>query len=230
MLKQSPIIECFAHAEFQFAGVNGMRIATLSNAGINKENNDDQSVGDYIADLSAIPKRLVVGVEAPQWLSEFGIDAPSGLLEYRQIEDGTTVVRLHHQQYLLISGTSIMTGLPLGSSIFDLDEGRHGNVLVLDYECAEFAIGGPHVGALLAELCPMDLASAPDGVWLVTRMAHCEVSLQLGGGNDAACRVICSPAEGQFLFGIIEEVINEHDGSMFGFHDYLTIVENGGDH
>lgn len=223
MLKQSPIIDCFAHAQFQFAGVNGMRIATLSNAVINKESNNDQSVGDYLADLSAVPKRLVVGLEAPVWLAQHGMDAPSGLLQYRQIEDGTTIVRFHHQQYLLISGISVMAGLPLGS-VFDLDEGRHGNVLVLDYECAEFAVGGPHLAALLAELCPMDFTAAPEGVWIMTRMAHCEVSLRFSRTGDGECRVMCSPAEGRFLFGIIKEVVNQHAGTVFGFHDYVTIV------
>ncbi len=105
MLKQSPILDCFAKADFQFAGVNGMRIATLNNSGIKEGINKgsdrsarDQLMGDYVADLSAIPKRLVVGVEAPDWLKEFGIDPPMGLLQYRDTEDGTTVVRLHHQQ------------------------------------------------------------------------------------------------------------------------------------
>ncbi len=223
MLKQSPIIECFAPGEFEFAGVYGMRVATLSNNESNKGSNNHLSVGDYVADLSAIPKRLVVGVEAPVWLEQYGIDAPSGLLQYRQIEDGTTIVRFHHQQYLLISGISVMAGLPLGS-VFDLVEGRHGSVLVLDYECAEFAVGGPHLAALLAELCPMDFAAAPEGVWIMTRMAHCEVSLRFNRTGDAECRVMCSPAEGRFLFGIIKEVINQHAGTVLGFHDYATIV------
>ena len=227
MLKQSPILECFAPEEFQFGGVKGMRIATVNNNRIGKGSNRGRLF--YVADLSVIPKRLVVGVEAPAWLAEFGIDAPRGLLQYGQNEDGTTVVRLHHQQYLLISGISTLAGLPLATTVFDLEEGRHGNLLVLNYECAEFAIGGPHLTALLAELCPMDLASAPEGVWIATRMAHCEVSLQLGQRSGAQCRVICSPAEGQYLFGIIREVVNQHAGTVCGFHDYLTIVENGGD-
>lgn len=234
MLKQSPIIDCFATAEFQFAAVNGMRIATLSN----NHDNHHRPVGDYVADLSASPKRLVVGVEARTWLAQHGIDAPSGLLEYRIIEGRSTVVRFHHQQYLLISGISVMAGSAF-ASVFDLDEGRHGNVLVLDYECAEFAVGGPHLAVLLAELCAMDFAAAPEGIWIATRMAHCEVSLQLGRAGDAAvgadsvreryvCRVICSPAEGQFLFGIIKDVIDQHAGSVLGFNDYVTNVANGG--
>ena len=223
MLKQSPIIECFAHDKFQFAGVNGMRIATLSNI----SSYSDGPTGDYVADLSAIPKRLVVGVEAPVWLAQQGIEAPSGLLEYNLIEDGTTVVKLHHQQYLLISGISIMARLPLGS-VFDLDEGRHGNVMVLDYECAEIAIGGPHLAELLAEFCPMDFAAAPEGVWIATLMAHCEVSLQLDRTGKPDCRVLCSPAEAQFLFGTVKDVIDQHDGSVLGFNDYVTIIVNGG--
>ncbi len=185
--------------------------------------NDGPLGGDYVADLSANPKRLVVGVEAPKWLAEYGIDVPSRLLEYRIIEGGATVVRLHYQQYLLIAG---IEAPPLG--MFDLDEGRHGNVLVLDYECAEIAVGGPNLAVLLAELCAMDFAAAPEGIWIATRMAHCEVSLQLGRPGDAGCRVICSPADGRFLFGIIKEVINQHAGAVLGFHDYVTIVVDGG--
>ena len=227
MLKQSHILDCFDPAEFEFAAVNGMRIAA--------RRKNDRPVGDYVADLSAIPKRLVVGAGAPEWLAEYGIDAPSGLLQYRLIEGGATVVRFHHQQYLLIED---MSASPPGP-VFDLDEGRHGKVLVLDYECADFAIGGPHTTALLAELCAMDFATAPEGIWIATHMAHCEVSLQLGRTGDAAvgadsvressaCRVICSPAEGQFLFGIIKDVINQYAGSVLGFNDYATIVVNGG--
>jgi len=177
---------------------------------------------DYVADLSALRRRLFVGHGAAPWLAARNIPVPSGLLEYNDLEAGAIIVRLHRQQYLLIDGID-------GShydEAFTLDEGRVDDVLVVAYEAAEIACGGPHIGALMAELCPMGIAAVSDKVWNATRLAHCDVALR-GVEAPAHYRVVCSPADAQFLFGVLREVTLEREGAVLGFDDFRALLNRG---
>lgn len=213
-MKQSPLLAAYSAQAFELGAVNDMNIALRAKV--------NGSRGDWVADLSAIRRRLIVGRAAPAWLAEHDIVAPRGLLEARELAAGALIVRLHRHQYLLIDSVD-EAGF---DAVFSLEDGRHGDVLVLPYEAVEIACGGPHVEALVAELCALDVSAAGRGTWIATRLAHCELALR---HNEAPAhyRFTCSAADARFLFGVLCEFTLERGGAILGFDDYRASLERG---
>lgn len=211
MSKRSPLLSAFHESSYEIGERGEMRIALRARS--------SRVTDNFLADISALRRRLFVGRSAPQWLREHDVIVPEKLLSYKQLNGGATVVRLHRQQYLLTDGLEpeVLEGL------FRLEEGRYDNVLVLPYEAAEMACGGPYVTALMAELCPMDLSATKPGSWIATRLAHCEATLRCVD-EPLHYRVVCTPADAQFLFGVLSQVTREHDGTILGFDDYRERV------
>ena len=145
-MRHSPLLSAYASEAFEIGEVNDMNIALRAKSA--------RLPSDYVADLSAIRRRLFVGRPAAYWLAEHDIDVPAGLLKYNELESGAIIVRLHRHQYLLVDSID-------GSAydnIFSLVEGRQDDILVVAFEAAEIACGGPHAEDLLTELCPMDIS------------------------------------------------------------------------
>ena len=211
MSKRSPLFSAFDKTAYEFGEISDMAIA------LRAKNSPDS--GNYLADLSALRRRLFVGRSVPEWLDGHGVTVPEKLLTCAEIHNGAIAVRLHRQQYLLIDSLDCT----LSEGLFELEEGRHDEVLVLPYEAAEMACGGPHIGALMAELCPIDLSMVDDGTWIATRLAHCEAAIRRIG-NPLHYRIVCSPADAQFLFGVLSQVTRERDGAILGFNDYRDRV------
>ena len=91
MARTSPVLHEFDPQRFEIGVIAQMRIARRAR--------DPRHGAAYLADLSAIGKRLVVGKSAPAWLAALGVQAPRGLLECRAVADDAMVVRLHRDQY-----------------------------------------------------------------------------------------------------------------------------------
>ena len=214
MMRQSPLLALYAGTDFEIGETHGMSIALRTKK--------DEPRADYVADLSALRRRLFVGHAVPEWLAQHNISVPRRLLEYNQLDNGAVIVRLHRQQYLLIDGVEDSSY----DDIFAIEQRRHGDVLVVAYEAAEIAFGGPHVDTLVAELCPMDIANKGPNCWIATRFAHCELALRRLD-EPAHYRVLCSPADARFVFGILCEVTLERDGAVLGFDDYRALLNRG---
>lgn len=213
-MRESPLLEQCTASVSDVGEVYGMSIALHANL--------DGSTENYVADLSALRRQLFVGPAVPGWLARHDISVPNGLLEYRKLDHDAVIVHLHRQQYLLIDA---IAESPY-DKLFALEQGRHDDVLVLPYEAAEIACGGPHVDALIAELCPMDIASIDRHNWITTRFAHCELALRRLE-DPVHYRVLCSPADARFVFGILCEVTRERDGAVLGFDDYSALLKRG---
>ncbi len=205
--RYSPVIAAFDPGAYEIGIESGMRTALRAKHASSKPN--------ILADLSALRRRLFVGRSVASWLSAQGLDCTPGLLEVVELEGGAVLARVHGDQYLLIDG---FTPGP-AASLFELDEGRHGEILVLPYEVAEFACGGPDVGALMAELCPAPFDSAPATLWNATRLGHCEVVIRRAE-HPLHYRITCSVADARFLFGVLGEVSRARDGAVIGLDDY----------
>ncbi|HCU91069.1 MAG TPA: hypothetical protein DGR97_14050 [Gammaproteobacteria bacterium] len=214
MARQSPLLPLYSAPDFEIGESNGTRIALRTK----KKKEWD----DYVADLSALRRRLFVGPAVPEWLANHNISAPQGLLKYNNLEKGAVIVRLHRQQYLLIDSVE-------GSSyddVFSIEQRRHDGILVIAYEAAEIACGGPHVEDLIAELCPMNVAINEPNSWIATRFAHCELAIR-HLAEPSHYRILCSPADARFVFEILFEVTLERDGVALGFNDYRALINLG---
>jgi len=212
--RASPVLAHFDQNAFEFGHEQGMRTALRSN--------QDSIRTNYIADISAFRRRLFIGGETAVWLAANGVENSLGLLESAELDDGAYLVRLHRDQYLLIDGAQA----GVSQRLFDYDEGRHDDILIMNYDAAEFACGGPYVGDLVAELCPADVASMPAGSWTSTRIAHCEAALRRLD-SPLHYRIVCSNADARFLFGVLGEITLSRDGVMLGTEDYRTWLKRG---
>jgi hypothetical protein len=214
-MRHSPLLQLYPPTDFEIGQTHGMRIALRAKR--------DPTRAGYVADLSALRRRLFVGRDVPSFLAEQNISAPTGLMEYRELDGGAVIARVHRHQYLLIDGIASASA---HDDVFALEAQRHGDVLVVDYEAAEIACGGPHVEAIVAELCPMDVAAVKPNSWIATRFAHCELALRRIE-EPSHYRVLCTPADARFVFGILSEVTRERDGAVLGFDDFRALLNRG---
>lgn len=214
MARQSPLLPLYPSPDFEIGEANGTRIALRMKK--------KKAWYDYVADLSALRRRLFVGHAVPEWLTKHNISVPQGLLKYNSLEKGAVIVRLHRHQYLLIDSVE-------GSAyddVFAIEKRRHDDILVIAYEAAEIACGGPHIEDLIAELCPMNVAISEPNSWIATRFAHCELAIR-HLAEPPHYRILCSPADARFVFEILCEVTLERDGVALGFNDYRALLNPG---
>lgn len=211
MLRQSPLLSAYAPNAFEIGAVHDMDVALRARS--------TEIRADYVADLSALRRRLFVGPNAAKWLAQHRVDAPTGLLEYRDLGSDAVIVRLHRDQYLLIDALDTS---PF-DELFTLPEGRYDDVVIMAYEAAEIGCGGPHLDTTVAELCPMDVDAVADHVWIATRFAHCEVALRRL--HTPHWRIICTPADARHLFAVLRDVTLERGGATIGFEDYRELVK-----
>lgn len=211
--RRSPVLSEFDPGGFEIGIRSGMRCALATK--------QDSIHTNFLADISALRRRLFVGVAASDLLARNGIDITLGLLDVAVLDHGARLARIHRDQYLLIDG-------PDGNAVealFELDPGRHDDVLVLPYDAAEFVCGGPDAGSIIAELCPADLGSASASLWNATRLAHCEAIVH-ELEEPPHYRIGCSYADAGFLFGVLREIIVSADGVLMGLNDYQSWLKS----
>ncbi len=212
----SPVLALYDPQRYEFDDVGGMRIASRLRA------QTPTHEVDFLADVSALRRRLCVGRSAGAWLTRHGLPAVDGLHRCAVSGTGVVVARIHRHQWLVVAAPGA-AGLP-----DDLADGRHDDVLVLPYEAAEFAARGAATEHALAELCAMDTTQITPAHWTLTRIAHCEAALRVVGA-PRHYRILCTPADARFLFGVLADVMTAAGAALIGFDDYHRLVhtENG---
>ena len=213
--KRSPVIAAFDPERFDIGAINDTQIAMTTQATIN-------AVG-FIADVSAVRKRMIAGAGARQLLETYDIEAPLELLRWRPLGDDGAVAYVHRNRILVIAPSQSDPW----DKLFDAPAGRHGDALVLPHEAADFALGGQAAQAVISELCAMNVADTADDVWIATRLANCEVTLRRLRRGVVDYRLLCSPADAAFLFEILIDAIEDQGGSIAGFNDYLELLQGG---
>jgi hypothetical protein len=173
-----------------------------------------------LIDISPVPKRLVAGVGAAGWLMQHCGEVPKDLFDCADAGAGGTVVRLHYTQYLIVGG---LDGECLRTALTADDSATDG-VLLLPYECAEFALLGADLDPLFNELSACNPALLQADRWLATRFAHAEVGLRLITVPQPHLRVVCSPADARFLFELLSTLVAEHGGLTTTLDAYIRLI------
>ena len=213
MTRRSPLAEISiaTHQNLSLGNVSNMSIVATS--GYAPEQN-------ILCDLSATRKRIVIGATAANWLSEHTGSCPSSLFETKSLEAGAFVVRIHRDQYILVDGYNTERF----DEFFTLPTGRHGDALLLDYECAEIALAGPQVEDIVSELCPMPMTDIAAGYWCATRMAHADVIILPVDSPTRHYRIITTPADARFVYEVFNDAVVERDGTQIGYHNYWQAI------
>ena len=170
----------------------------------------------FLCDLSAVRKRLVVGEDTQTWLAEHIDRVPENIFHAAALSDEALAIRVHHQQWLVIDGNDSSRY----DELFTLPTGAYGNVLLLDYECAEFALGGPQVDRIMSEFCPLPMADVEAHFWCATRMAHADVVIIPDDTPSRHYRIITTPADARFLYAIFSDALCDFGGVQIGFEQY----------
>lgn len=174
---------------------------------------------DVLVDLSALGKRLLVGRGAYNWLqSEFG-GAPDELFACVKTVAGADVVQLHYGQYLVID--------PVSGDAPGLDAVPPDGVVMLPYDALEFALLGPHLDKLYTELSATDPDRLATDRWYPTRFAHAEVGVRLIDVPVRHLRVVASPADADFLFGVVNEMVSAEGGALTTLDAYQNFTAAG---
>jgi len=104
------------------------------------------------------------------------------------------------------------------------DDSATDGVLLLPYECAEFALLGADLDPLFNELSACNPALLQADRWLATRFAHAEVGLRLITVPQPHLRVVCSPADARFLFELLSTLVAEHGGLTTTLDAYIRLI------
>ena len=176
-----------------------------------------------IIDVSAIPKRLLAGTGVAQCCADMGLDVPPNPFTCVEQQDGAVIANLHHHQYLWIASP---TGSGWSAEFESYDSGKVPSCINLPFECAEFAVLGPHQEDLLLELTAVDPSALMPNTWHTVRLAHAEVAIRQIESPARHLRVICSPADAIYLFALLCEVTREFHGEVTGLDRYLEFVSS----
>jgi len=169
----------------------------------------------WLADLSPLPKTLVLGRQAAELLAGHELPQP-GLMRVTARGAAGFVACRAPRQYLIGSGRD-EPALPAGPA-------------ALRFDGIDFALGGgsgsDSAEDLLAEGCPTDLAQFDTGTWVPTLLFGVEVGLwRMGEGANAHYRVIAAPADGEFLAETLCDAVRRRHGGLAGFNDYFSMQQ-----
>ena len=212
---RSPVLEVYSEA-YVTRAIDGMAIACDGPA-IEPER-------DHLVDLSALRKTLVIGPGAKDYLqTRFGC-APQALFDCVTTTEGRTLVYIHYDQYLVIDDVAGHEPL-LGDEHHDvrIDDG-----LLLRHDACECALIGPGRVEILHETSATAASLLDTNRWLATRIAHADVGIRLISHPTPHLRIVCSPADARFMFGILKDIIEERGGALTTMDAYKHFTASHG--
>ncbi len=210
-MSASPLLPCFAPDAFRFGEVASMTVA-LTRV-------ETAAAVGYLADLSPLRKKLIVGRGCDSWLSSNAL--PNPRLMQRLTAEGCWVARIGAQQVLAGGDINAAAANRLALDAATLP------CMVQNYDAAEIAFGGVSAAPLLAELCALDLTQFAADAWIPTLFAGVEVGLYREPAGSRY-RVVCAPADGPYLFTTLAELTREFGGAVVGFAEYSNPALTGG--
>ena len=206
-MRVSPLVGKFDSAKFTFGFAHGMTIALARR--------QRTSFEDYLVDLSAYPKILLVGEGAPDLLKSCDLQVPSLCTRYSNGR-GQWVACVSPTRYLMSGDDeSINSPSSVGATAGPA-------VTVLPHDMVELALGGACVPAILAELTALDFTQFGANAWIPAVFAGIDVALYRARRADEL-RVLCAPADGPYLFETLTTLMRERGGAVIGINEYETL-------
>ncbi|MGH8598586.1 MAG: hypothetical protein ACREXT_18180, partial [Gammaproteobacteria bacterium] len=127
------------------------------------------------------------------------------------VADGRWIAALTSRQFLV--SEDIQCGVTIDLTTTESE------ATVLAQDWVEIGIEGPLVEPIFAELCSTNLAQYGAYDWIPSLLGEIEAAIYRGL-KPLQYRVLCAPADGPYLFGILAARMVEQGGLTIGFDDY----------
>lgn len=208
----------------------GSQIAYQS-FGLGKRFLKDQSFSDEktiaqcsIVDLTNLSRVGFRGQEAAAYLSSYGFQLPQQPNQAIQQEDGCWVLRLSLTEYCVLGSLQ-----DFGERVSQLEQGWQ-----MD-ECANYLLprqdshawiqlSGAPVAEVMAKLCAVDMRL---DVFQVGQIAQTSVArinaivVNVSDPNTHKFNILCDRAAALYLWGVLEDAIQEFDGKVIGIKSLI---------
>ena len=208
MTRRVPLLEAYRAAGAQTGEVYGTTTGlTLAPTGR----------GLWLADLTLLPKWLLVGGSAASAMREAGMAVPALLRVLPGADAGFGACRAPRQYLVSAADATVPPPTLLNAAC------------ALRHDCADFALGGGSgengVAALLAEASPTPREDRAPGALIPTLCFGVEAALWRCGPD--AWRVLAAPADGDFLSAVLLDAVRERHGALTGYRDFLGMPHAG---
>jgi len=167
-----------------------------------------------VCDASCLPRFGVKGSGALQWLTAHKVMTPEQANGWRRDDSGAMVLRLGNSEFLIEDRPDTQ----VCNSLKEDQQKRFGVYKVQRYD-ASLILSGSKVGALLSELCTLDLretALADNGL-VMTQMAGISVTvLRQTLNGEPVYRLWCDGTYGSYMWETLVELAQELGGGAVG--------------
>lgn len=218
VVRYSPVHEALAKHNPEWAEIEAMP-AALSFSSLEQERALRERLA--ICDLSALGRFGVKGENAPQWLQGHGVGVPERINTWAPLTDeGGLVMRVGANEFLIEDGLNTTTAKDMASS---LGHGGEGLYPVVRQEAA-FGLTGSRASEVMLQSCALDFDSVNYNKRPIffTRVALISALVlpQMEGGVPTF-RLWCEYPYGMYLWGELEEMVEEYGGGIMGLSAYF---------
>lgn len=166
-----------------------------------------------LCDISVLPKLGLKGPDAADWLHSQSIILPEGIYQTRKQSDGSLVVQLSSNEFLLEDGWTSKTVQSLSEKIAWGQEG----VTRVERQEASFLLTGSRSVEVLAQTCAINFREAPLDRFVMTRVAGTSCSvLPTSSENTVRYQIWVDATYAVSLWESLMAICQELGGSMIG--------------
>ena len=177
-----------------------------------------------IVDLTNLSRVGFRGQDAATYLSSFGFQLPEQPNQALQQEDGCWVLRLSFTEYCVLGSLQ-----DFGERVSHLEQAwqmdeRANYLLPRQDSHAWMQITGVHISDVMAKLCAVDMRSEVFGVGQIAQTSVARINAIVLNASDhdiQKLNILCDRAAALYLWGVLQDAIDEFDGEMVGINGFL---------
>ncbi|MEH6445701.1 MAG: hypothetical protein V7784_17545 [Oceanospirillaceae bacterium] len=217
----------------QFAEHQGAIVVRHFNSQLDEERAQLKSLA--IIDLSTLPRSGFKGREAPQWLTDKGVNIPETPNQAVKQDDGSIVARLSMQEHLILSDLAISASLPAKlEQSWSMQSDVACYSLPRNDSHAWLYLTGSEVRAMLSKVCGIDLRDNEFANLSIAQTSIARINgilirddLVINGSDESssaipAFHLLCDSSSVAFVWESMCDAMNEFDGKPVGFAALLN--------
>lgn len=225
-LRRSQLYRKQQKAGAEFAGLNGATVVKQFAA------DDAQQLKSLaMVDLSMLPRSGFKGRQAPQWLTQQGVDIPAAPNRATRQQDGSLVASLSVQEHLILSDLQVTADKPQQlENTWQMDADTACYSLPRSDSHAWLLLTGEHLRDMLAKVCGIDFAAEEFANHQVAQTSVARLNsilirddVQLADGSTVlAFHLLCDVSSVEFMWDCLQDAMDEFGGKPAGLAALLA--------